>query len=124
MTDIVRTSLLYTARLVVLPWLLAWLVFIIVKITIEQIGYRRNNGIPPTDSLVHEPPPPPRRVTNAATGTASSEPRGQKAKQRYQSLYLRLSDGVRLALDIWLPPGVSESSTRVPVIFHQARYYR
>jgi hypothetical protein len=41
---------------------------------------------------------------------------------KYRSFYLTLRDGVRVAVDVWLP--YNAGSEKVSCVFHQARYYR
>ncbi|MGH6630410.1 MAG: CocE/NonD family hydrolase, partial [Burkholderiales bacterium] len=50
-----------------------------------------------------------------------SAPRYNGVERR--SRYITLKDGVRLALDIYLPPGL-EAGTRLPAILEQTRYNR
>jgi X-Pro dipeptidyl-peptidase (S15 family) len=38
--------------------------------------------------------------------------------------YVVLRDGVRIAVDVWLPKAALAASGTLPCIFHQARYYR
>jgi hypothetical protein len=45
----------------------------------------------------------------------------------YKNFYHVAADGTRLAVDVWLPPGVDfygAQGRRVGCILHQARYYR
>jgi putative CocE/NonD family hydrolase len=42
---------------------------------------------------------------------------------RYSSCYLTMRDGVRIAINVHLPTGVT-SGARLPTILHQTRYYR
>jgi uncharacterized protein len=42
---------------------------------------------------------------------------------RYSSCYLTMRDGVRIAIDLYLPAGLT-SGARLPTILHQTRYYR
>src|SRR5262249_17070133 len=42
---------------------------------------------------------------------------------RYSSCYLTMRDGVRIAIALYRPGGVT-SGARLPTILHQARYYR
>lgn len=41
----------------------------------------------------------------------------------YSSRYLTMRDGVRIAVDLYLPAGLT-GSERLPAILHQTRYYR
>mgnify|MGYP001026406782 CR=1 FL=1 len=40
-----------------------------------------------------------------------------------QSLYLTMRDGVKIAIDVWLPKGLQEGG-RLPALLHQTCYYR
>ena len=42
---------------------------------------------------------------------------------RYSSCYLTMRDGVRIAMNLYLPTGLT-SGARLPTIMHQTRYYR
>jgi putative CocE/NonD family hydrolase len=42
---------------------------------------------------------------------------------RLQALYVRMPDGVRLAVNVWLPPGTTASSRR-PAVLETDRYWR
>src|SRR5258708_16843626 len=42
---------------------------------------------------------------------------------RYSSCYVTMRDGVRIAIDLYLPVGLT-SGARLPAILHQTRYYR
>jgi uncharacterized protein len=42
---------------------------------------------------------------------------------RYSSCHLTMCDGVRIAIDLYLPAGLT-SDVRLPAILHQTRYYR
>lgn len=42
---------------------------------------------------------------------------------RYSSCYVTMRDGVRIAIDLYLPAGLT-SAARLPAILHQTRYYR
>ena len=44
--------------------------------------------------------------------------------QRLQSVYVPVSDGVRLAVDIWLPVGRIARGERVGAAFRATRYHR
>jgi uncharacterized protein len=41
----------------------------------------------------------------------------------YSSRYLTMRDGVRIAIDLYLPAGLT-GVERLPAILHQTRYYR
>lgn len=45
------------------------------------------------------------------------------AQRRHRSFYLRMRDGVGIAVDVYLPPQ-AERGERVPAIVHQTRYFR
>lgn len=45
------------------------------------------------------------------------------AGERRTSLYLVVRDGVRLAVDVWLPAGL-ETGARIPTMLQQTRYFR
>ncbi|QUR67593.1 CocE/NonD family hydrolase [Mycobacterium spongiae] len=52
------------------------------------------------------------------------EPRRPKYRgMRYSSCYVTMRDGVRIAIDLYLPAGLT-NGVRVPAILHQTRYYR
>jgi len=42
---------------------------------------------------------------------------------RLRSFYLPMSDGVRIAIDLWLPAGL-ETGRKIPAILHATRYWR
>ncbi|MEM1000441.1 MAG: CocE/NonD family hydrolase [Bacteroidota bacterium] len=52
-----------------------------------------------------------------------SPDRAHYRKIRIESLYIKMRDGVRLAVDILLPAPAS-AGTRFPVLLHQTRYWR
>ena len=43
--------------------------------------------------------------------------------RRNTSVYVRMRDGVEIAIDIWLPPGL-KAGERVPVLMKTTRYWR
>ena len=51
------------------------------------------------------------------------EPTAQCEGFVYSSLYLTMRDGVKIAIDLYLPGGLEEGA-RIPTIIHQTRYYR
>lgn len=53
---------------------------------------------------------------------ASAQPAAGAEVERH-STYVRMPDGVRLAVDVWLPKGTAPGS-RLPTILEQTRYYR
>ncbi|WP_240355456.1 CocE/NonD family hydrolase [Mycobacterium bourgelatii] len=53
------------------------------------------------------------------SGRASLRRRGM----RYSSCYVTMRDGVRIAIDVYLPADLA-SGQRLPAILHQTRYYR
>jgi uncharacterized protein len=60
-----------------------------------------------------------------ATAAAAAPPaRGAPTTfPRLQALYVRMPDGVRLAVNVWLPPGTTTSSRR-PAVLETDRYWR
>ena len=42
---------------------------------------------------------------------------------RNQSLYVSMRDGVRIAIDVWLPADLDESDS-IPTLMHATRYWR
>jgi uncharacterized protein len=50
-------------------------------------------------------------------------PRPAYGGMRYSSCYLTMRDGVRIAINLYLPVGLM-SGARLPAILHQTRYYR
>ena len=44
-------------------------------------------------------------------------------KANHSSLYLRMSDGVRVAVDVW-PPADSERRGPLPTLMRATRYFR
>jgi putative CocE/NonD family hydrolase len=50
-------------------------------------------------------------------------PRPAYGGMRYSSCYLTMRDGVRIAINLYLPAGLT-SGARLPTILHQTRYYR
>src|SRR3954470_31901 len=42
---------------------------------------------------------------------------------RYSSCYVTMRDGVRIAIDLYLPAGLTRGA-QLPAILHQTRYYR
>ena len=42
---------------------------------------------------------------------------------RNQSLYVTMRDGVRIAVDVWLPEELDDTST-IPALMHATRYWR
>src|SRR5258708_2587188 len=56
--------------------------------------------------------------------TGGQEPASPRFRgMRYSSCYLTMRDGVRIAIDLYLPVGLT-SGARLPAILHQTRYYR
>jgi hypothetical protein len=43
--------------------------------------------------------------------------------RRNQALYVKMRDGVEIAVDIWLPPDLQKDE-RVPVLLRTTRYWR
>jgi putative CocE/NonD family hydrolase len=63
-------------------------------------------------------------VTAGATNPAASAGRSAaSAFPRLQSRYVRMPDGVRLAVDVWLPAGTTDGS-RLPTVLETDRYWR
>jgi uncharacterized protein len=63
-------------------------------------------------------------VTAGATNPAAAAGRSAaSAFPRLQSRYIRMPDGVRLAVDIWLPAGTTDGS-RLPTVLEADRYWR
>jgi uncharacterized protein len=63
-------------------------------------------------------------VTAGATNPAAAAGRSAaSAFPRLQSRYIRMPDGVRLAVDIWLPAGTT-AGTRLPTVLEADRYWR
>jgi uncharacterized protein len=63
-------------------------------------------------------------VTAGATNPAAAAGRSAaSAFPRLQSRYIRMPDGVRLAVDIWLPAGAT-AGTRLPTVLEADRYWR
>ena len=57
---------------------------------------------------------------------AAEKPTAQHAPvvfPRFQSLYVPMPDGVRLAVDVWLPTGTTRAS-RLPTVLEADRYWR
>lgn len=50
-------------------------------------------------------------------------PRPAEAPPRLQSLYLPMRDGVRIAVDVWMPEGLTAGKT-VPTLMRMTRYWR
>ena len=55
--------------------------------------------------------------------TEAGEPAGSRTAMERTSRYLDMRDGVKLAIDVYLPGRTSAAMTR-PTILHQTRYYR
>jgi putative CocE/NonD family hydrolase len=53
----------------------------------------------------------------------TDHPRPKYGGMRYSSCYLTMRDGVRIAIDVYLPAGLANGE-RLPTILHQTRYYR
>ena len=64
-------------------------------------------------------------VSPAGTGTSASTAGRTAAATlpRLQSMYVRMPDGVRLAVDVWLPAGTTAGS-RLPTVLEADRYWR
>ncbi len=65
-------------------------------------------------------------ATPASGARASRMAAGRPATAalpRLQSLYVPMPDGVRLAVDVWLPPGATDRS-RLPTVLEADRYWR
>jgi len=62
-------------------------------------------------------------TAGAAWLTAPSPRNHASDFPRLQSLYVRMPDGVRLAVDVWLPAGTTTRS-RLPTVLEAARYWR
>ena len=43
--------------------------------------------------------------------------------KRDSALYVRMKDGTRIAIDVWLPPGIARND-RIPALLHMTRYVR
>lgn len=54
---------------------------------------------------------------------AAERPRPAYAGIRYSSCYLTMRDGVRIAIDLYLPAGLA-NGVGLPTILHHSRYYR
>jgi uncharacterized protein len=52
-----------------------------------------------------------------------SPDKGKYKKVQRQSVFLTMRDGVRLAVDVWLPKGLG-AGERLPCLLHQTRYWR
>jgi putative CocE/NonD family hydrolase len=57
----------------------------------------------------------------AAAGTA--RPAAARVFPQLESQYVRMPDGVRLAVDVWLPPGTT-AGARLPAVLETDRYWR
>ena len=63
-------------------------------------------------------------VTAGATNPAAAAGRSAaSAFPRLQSRYIRMPDGVRLAVDVWLPAGTT-ADARLPTVLEADRYWR
>jgi putative CocE/NonD family hydrolase len=62
-------------------------------------------------------------LTLAGAASAAMPSRGAATLPRLQSRYVRMPDGVRLAVDVWLPAGTTGSS-RLPAVLETDRYWR
>jgi uncharacterized protein len=63
-------------------------------------------------------------VTAGATNPAAAAGRSAaSAFPRLQSRYVQMPDGVRLAVDVWLPAGTT-AGTRLPTVLEADRYWR
>jgi predicted acyl esterase len=62
-------------------------------------------------------------MTAEAAGPPSAGPAIDQAR-RVQSVYVRLSDGVRLAVDVWLPVQLLAAGAKVGAILRATRYQR
>lgn len=63
------------------------------------------------------------RAGSDASWSAVERPRTRHYGFRYSSRYLTMRDGVRIAVNVYLPAGLT-SEGRLPTIIHQTRYYR
>jgi uncharacterized protein len=62
-------------------------------------------------------------LTLAAARPGAQAGGAGSALPRLHSQYVRMPDGVRLAVDVWLPPGTTASS-RLPTVLETDRYWR
>jgi uncharacterized protein len=62
-------------------------------------------------------------ITTAASFPASASRSTAVALPRLQSLYVAMPDGVRLAVDVWLPSGTT-AGERLPTVLETDRYWR
>jgi uncharacterized protein len=60
-------------------------------------------------------------VLPAAAGTARRA--AARVLPQLESQYVRMPDGVRLAVDVWLPPGTT-AGARLPTVLETDRYWR
>jgi putative CocE/NonD family hydrolase len=60
-------------------------------------------------------------ITDIPAPYQAAEPRYSEVTRR--SFHLGMRDGVRIALDVWLPAG-REAEAKLPTILHQTRYWR
>src|ERR1700752_4859438 len=58
-----------------------------------------------------------------AAWSARQPRRSQYRGMRYSSCYLTMRDGVRIAVNVYLPAGVT-SGARLPAMLNQTRYHR
>jgi uncharacterized protein len=62
-------------------------------------------------------------VVSATAAAAPPASRAATAFPRLQALYVRMPDGVRLAVNLWLPPGTTAGS-KLPAVLETDRYWR
>jgi putative CocE/NonD family hydrolase len=62
-------------------------------------------------------------ITLAGAAVTGASTRPAAAFPRLHSQYVRMPDGVRLAVDVWLPPGTT-SGARLPTVLETDRYWR
>jgi putative CocE/NonD family hydrolase len=62
-------------------------------------------------------------TTAAASGAVAASRSTASGFPQLQSVYVQMPDGVRLAADVWLPPGTA-AGTRLPTVLETDRYWR
>src|SRR5215475_2154972 len=62
-------------------------------------------------------------TAGASDHPAQAGPGSAAPFPRLQSRYVRMPDGVRLAVDVWLPAGTT-SAARLPTVLQDERYWR
>src|ERR1700716_546073 len=62
-------------------------------------------------------------LAGAARPAAPADHDASAAFPRLQSRYVRMPDGVRLAVDVWLPAGTT-AGARLPTVLEADRYWR